>query len=530
MELSTDSETFQLLSQMQGKAQAKKTIKQMPMYWGDVIFTAGPVYVGAIICLLFVLGLFILDKKVKWWLLITTIVSLIFAWGKHIPGITNFLFEYLPGYNKFRAVSSALVIAQFTMPLMAILTLTKIFNGIKDVNKLKKSLYYSFGITAGLALIFALFGKGMFGFEALSDEHYIKQGATQIVDAWQTDRAMLLRKDAFRSFLFISLAAGLLYFYIIKKLKFQYAIAALGLLILVDMWPVNKRFFNNEDFVSKREDRVPFAETPADKYILSDNDPHYRVLNLSVSPFQDASTSYFHKSIGGYHGAKWRRYQELYEHNMFHESQGIIAALQSQDPQKIELAFKKANALNMFNTKYIIYNPKAQPLRNLTAYGHAWFVNDYRMVENADEEIASLREIEADKTALVDKRFADIVENKVIQKDSLAVIQLDEYKPNYLKYSYSSTSEQLALFPEVYYPKGWIATIDGEEVQQFRANYILRAMFVPAGEHTIEFSFEPQSYALGGKISAASSWILFISILGAVLLPLWKERQKDKAE
>ena len=522
-ELSTDSETYKLLSQIQGKAQAKKTITQMPMYWGDQPFTQSTTYVGAVICLLFVLGMYVLKGRTKWWIFASTVVSLILAWGHNVPNITNFLLDHLPGYNKFRAVSSTLVIAQLTMPLMGILALAKMLKGEIMKEKLQKSLFYSVGITGGLALFFALFGKGMFSFEAASDQQYLAQGATQIVDAWQADRAMLLRKDSFRSLLFVLFAGGLLYLYLLKKVKLNYVIAGMGLLILVDMWPVDKRYLNNDDFQTKKEHKTPFTASAADQFILQDPYQHYRVLNLAVSTFQDASTSYFHKSIGGYHGAKWRRYQELYEQSMFQESQGIIGSLQTQNPHVIDATIEKAHTLNMLNTKYIIYNPNARPLVNTAANGNAWFVNNYQVVANADEEMAAIKTTNTKEIALVDERFEEFVEGKTLIPDSLARIELIEYRPDYLKYSCNANSEQLALFSEIYYPKGWIAKVDGKEVDHFRANYLLRALMVPAGEHTIEFSFEPRSYALGGKVAMASSWILFLTLVAAIALPYVKK-------
>ena len=526
-ELPQDSETYKFLAQVQGKKQAKQTIKRMPLYWGDQPFTSGPVYVGAIICFLFVLGLFVLDRKTKWWLLTATIVSLFLAWGKNVPALTNFLLDHLPGYNKFRAVSTTLVIAEFTMPLLAILALAKILqNEIKE-KELTKGITWAAGITGGFALLFALFGKGMFNFEAPGDQQYLAQGATDIVDAWQSDRAMLLRKDAFRSFIFIMLAAGVLFAYMKNKLKLNYAMAALGFLILIDMWPVNKRYFNNDHFETKKENKAPYVASAADKIILQDKDPNYRVLNMAVSPFQDASTSYFHKSIGGYHGAKWRRYQELYEQAMFTESQGIIGSLQRQNMQLVQATLANAHVLNMLNTKYIIYNPNAQPLVNPSANGNAWFVNSYRMVANADEEMAAITQINTKEMALIDERFADFVSGKTIVPDSTASVKLLEYQPNYLKYQSNTNTEQLALFSEIYYPKGWVAKIDGEEAGHFRANYLLRAMMVPAGEHTIEFSFEPASYHVGGKVAMASSWILFLSLLAAVTLPIIQNRKEQ---
>lgn len=514
-ELPQNSRTFEFLSQVQGKANAKKAIKQMPTYWGTQPGTSGPVYVGAIICFLFVLGLFIVDPKLRWWLLSATIVSLLLAWGKNIPNLTNFLLDNLPGYNKFRSVSMTLVIAGVAMPLMAVLAFDKVLK--KEVNKkdLLKALKYAYGITAGLTVFFILFAGGLFDFESPMDQNYLAQGYTEFVDALQADRAMLLRKDALRSLIFISLGAGLIFFYLKEKIQAKYAILALGTLLIFDLWPIDKRYLNESNFIPKKKHSTPFTPSVADQYILQDPALDYRVVNLTTDPFNDASTSYYHKSIGGYHGAKMRRYQEVIEKNIGVEIQRIGSALQSQDFGQINQALASSQTLNMLNTKYFIFNPQAQPLENTSANGNAWFVNNYRIVENADEEIATLGRIDTKFLAIIDKRFEDHVDGKNFVSDSLANIKLVEYKPNYLKYSTQASSEQLAVFAEIYYPEGWKVTIDGEPADHFRANYILRAMTVPAGEHVVEFKFEPKSYYMGEKISLISSLLLIALLIGA---------------
>jgi hypothetical protein len=526
-ELPQDSETYKFLSQVQGKAAAKKSIQRMPTYWGDVQFTAGPVYVGAIICFLFVLGLFIVDKKYRWWLLVATIVSFFLAWGRNVPNLTNFLLDHLPGYNKFRAVSMTLVIAGFTMPLLAMLAVDKLLK--KDIEKqeLLKGLKWSFGITGGLTLFLFLFGKSMFSFEALSDEQYLAQGYTEFVDALQADRASLLRRDAFRSFIFISLAAGVVYAFIIDKLKALQAIAAIGVLILVDLWSVDKRYLNKDDFVSQKKYDNPFTPSIADNAILQDKDLSYRVLNMSLSTFNDASTSYFHKSIGGYHGAKMRRYQEIIEANLQPEMNDIIDALRTGDMLGVNQVLENNHVMNMLNTRYIIYNPSAAPLGNRAANGNAWFVSDVKMVDNADEEIAALGQINTKTTAVVDKRFEKQLTGFVPATDSLATLELTEYEPNYLKYQAKTGTDQVAVFSEIYYSKGWTATIDGEPAEHFRANYVLRAMVVPAGEHTIEFSFKPQSYFMGEKIALASSLVFLLLLLGGIVFEVRKGLRKE---
>ncbi len=525
-ELPENSETYKLYEKYQGRATAKKAIKQQPTYWGKVIFTSGPVYIGAIVFLLFIFALFTAEKKYIWWLVAATVISLIFAWGKHIPNITRFLFEYLPMYNKFRAVSSALVIAEFTMPFLAILAIDRLFKNKIPKEKAIEALKYSLAITGGLLLFFILFAGSLFSFESLNDEQYIAQGNGVLVDALQADRLMLLKKDAGRSLLFVLLAAGLVFVYLKDKLKLTYTIIGLGMLILIDMWGVNKRYLNNDNFVSKKENANPFTASAADKAILTDTELNYRVLNLAVSPFQDASTSYFHKSIGGYHGAKMRRYQDLIDFYISKEMQSIFASFQTQDLNKISEALRKNKVLNMLNTKYIIYNPQAAPILNYSAMGNAWFINNLNWVKDANEEIEALSTLNPKTEAIIDEKFKPVIGEFSPIADSSASINLTSYAPNKLIYKSKTEKEQLAVFSEIYYPEGWVATVDGKEVSHFRVNYILRAMRIPAGEHTIEFSFEPETYYKGQKIASLSSIILFLLIISTIGYQIYLKRKQ----
>ena len=491
-ELSKNSETYKFIKQVQGPQYAAQMIKQMPTYWGDQPFTSGPVYLGAIVIFLFVLGLIILEKRLKWWLVSATLLSIMLSWGHNLNWLTNFFLEYVPGYNKFRAVSMTLVIAQITVPLMAILALKKVFDGEINNQKLVKAFKNSLYIVGGVTLFFAVFPGMFFDFSSQSDQHYIAQGLQAFVDALREDRKTMLRNDAFRSFVFVLLSAGVIYLYIIKKLKLNYTIALLGILILVDLWAVDKRYLNNDNFVTKKQAREPYQMTNADKQILADKDPNFRVLNLTVNTFNDASTSYFHKSIGGYHGAKMRRYQELID---------------------FQISKNNMDVLNMLNTKYfIVPGNNRQPVAqyNPEVLGNAWFVSDYRVVPDADAEIDALSDFNPSVEAVVDQRFEHFVAGKEFTKDTISKIELESYKPNHLVYKASCQNEELAVFSEIYYPKGWNAFIDGNPAEHFRVNYVLRAMVLPQGEHTIEFKFEPQSYYLGNKISLASSAILLI--------------------
>ncbi len=516
------SKTYEFLKKVQGASNAKKTIKHAPTYWGSQPFTSGPFYAGAIVVFLFFFGLFVIKGKVKWWIVTVTILSVFLSWGKNFPGFTDFFLDYVPGYDKFRSVSMTLIIAGFAIPLLGILAIDKILKGDYDKAIMQKQLLNAFYITAGICFFFLLTAGMWFDFEGENDKGYLAQGAHEFVKALQADRLMLLRKDAFRSMVFIVLATGLIYLYLKQKIKANYLVIGLGLVILMDMWAIDKRYLNNDDFITKREYKNPIPKTKADNFILRNSDPDYRVLNLSVSPFMDATTSYYHKSIGGYHGAKMRRYQELADYEIFPEMQRIIGALQQGRISLADSALRQCNTLNMLNTRYVIYNPEAMPLINDYAYGNAWFVSGILWVENADEEIASLASINNKDQTVVDKRFEDLLTITPMEKDSSASIGLLSYAPNKLIYKSVSTVPQVAVFSEIYYPKGWNVYIDGEKSSYFRANYVLRAMVVPKGKHEIEFRFQPKSYFMGNKIAYASSGLLLLLIIGALGIELRK--------
>ncbi len=490
-----NSASFEFFKKLQGEKYASQVIKQLPLYWGDQPGTSGPVYFGAIIMFFFVFGIFIVDPKIKWWLIFATVLSVMLSWGHNFPFFTNLFLDYFPGYNKFRVVAMTLVIAQFTVPLMAIIALKKVFENGEDQIKLEKAFKNSFYIVGGIALFFALLPGLFFDFAANSDQGYIAQGGQALVDALREDRKMLLRKDAFRSFMFILLSAIVVYAFLKNKLKKNYAFAALIVLILVDMWAIDRRYLNNDNFVTKREAKEPFKMSQANQRILQDRDPNFRVLNLTVDPFNDASTSYFHKSIGGYHGAKMRRYQELIEH---------------------QISKNNMDVLNMLNTKYfIVPDNNRQPVAqyNQEALGNAWFVEDYRIVPDADAEIQALSEFDPSREAVVDQRFEEFVQGKNFITDTASFIELKEYKPNHLTYFANCANEKLAVFSEIYYSKGWNVYIDGNVADHFRVNYVLRSMVVPEGNHTIEFKFEPDSYKMGNKVSLAGSIILLVFLV-----------------
>ncbi len=522
--LKTNSHTYDYMKRTYGTSEAKKFIAHVPLYWGNQIQTAGPVYVGAIVVFLFVLGMFIVKGPLKWWLFTVTLVSILLSWGHNFSILTNFMLDYFPGYNKFRTVTMTLVMAEFAMPVLALLALKEIITGEIPKKEFLKALKYSFFGLGGLILILLMI-SGSFDMTAAVDEQYRSQGLDRIVDAIQQDRLSLFRADAFRSLVFICLAATLVYYTYLKKLKFNTLIVLFSVLLLADLWPVNKRFLNNSDFVSSKEDKNPFVATTADLIILRDKDPDYRVLNLAVSPLQDASTSWFHKSLGGYHGAKMRRYQELYDHNIQNEIISLYGTMQRRPvPEAIDSTLAGLHALNMLNTRYIIYNPEAPPLVNKSELGNAWFINEVKMVPNADQEIAAITTFNPRLQAVVDERFSNDLSGFKAVQDSTAKIVLTEYRANYLKYTSKASSEQVAVFSEIYYDKGWQAYIDGKTVPHFRADYVLRAMRIPAGTHTIEFKFHPKSYFMGEKVSLACSLLLVLMVIGTGYIEFRKKK------
>jgi hypothetical protein len=502
--VSEKSETYKTLIQIGApEEQAKQLIQGLPLYWGDQPFTSGPVYVGAIICFLFVLGLFIVDKKIRYWLLAATILSIMLAWGKNFEGFNYFMFDHFPGYNKFRAVSMALVIAQVAMPLLGILALYEVFYGNRQVNY-QKSVLYAAGITAGFAFLAMIVGS-MGDFTGASDQQLVSAGwPIQAVNAIKEDRASMMRADTFRTIIFILLAAGVLYFYLKGKLSATVGSLVIGLLILVDLWSVDKRYLNNDKFQSQIIE-THFAPTPADEQILQDKDLSYRVINMQ-NPFNDARTSYFHKSIGGYHGAKLRRYQDLIDQHI------------SQNNVKI---------LNMLNTRYVITgDPKMPVQRNPQALGNAWFVNTIKPVNSPDEEIAALKDFDPATEAVVDiSKFP--IANRTFNAAG-STVKLTSYSPNELTYDVNATQNGLVVFSEIYYKDGWDAFIDGKPVPYIRANYVLRALEVPAGHHKVEFKFEPKEYTMGNTISLVSSLLVFAVMIGAAVYAAKHKRNPNE--
>lgn len=490
------------------KTQAKKYIEQVPTYWGGKSITSGPFYYGAIICFLFVLGLFLTKGRLRWWIVIISVFAILWSWGENFIGFYSLFFRYFPLFNKFRVPETFLVITSLTFPLLAILALKQIFDEGIDIKLKKKYLLRAFYIVGGITLFLALFGKGLFDFVSLYDEQLkLQQMPDWFIEALRDDRAQLLKRDAFRSFVFIALATGLLWFFLANKLNRKYAIAIIGLLILIDLWSVDKRFLNSDDFKSKKVARQ-VVPTQADLEIMKDPDPHYRVFNLTQSPFQETHTSNFHKSLGGYHAAKLARYQDIIEHHLSRQNMNVI---------------------NMLNTKYLIVPDRksGQPKQyyNQDACGNAWFVDTIEFVNNPNEEIDALTNFNPKHKSIVDKKYKSYFENFQLP-DSLsnATIKLTDYKPDELTYISNNTSDGFAVFSEIYYNdnKGWKAYIDDIHVSHIRVNYVLRGLHIPAGEHKIVFKFEPQTFYKAQRLSLTSSIIITVFLLISVVYYFWK--------
>lgn len=523
----------------------------LPTYWGDQPFTSGPVYIGAIICFLFILGLFVVEGRMKWWLLVATLVSFMLAWGRHMGGFNEFIYNALPAYNKFRAPAMTLVIAQFTMPLLGMLALHRIYNRDKFNLKpefISRSILISGGIMGGLALFLWALGPDIFSFTGRADARY----QPQVVDLFKDVRIDLMKSDALRAFGLVALSAGMLWLYINNRVKWPIAIAVLLGLSLLDMWSINKRYMNDEAFVEKRQIAAP-QPSPIDNQILQDKDLYYRVFNASgvdpqnrnswEGPFNESQTAYFHNTVGGYHAAKLRRYQDMItKHIQLEMVQGIAPFLRNASDSVRLQALSEVKVLNMLNTKYFIMTPpptNENPrggapfyIENPFAMGNAWFVSGLRKVNGPDEEIAVVGDIDPKEEAVIDmEKFGSFVEGFNPSADPSATINLTSYAPNKLVYQANTNKEMLAVFSDVYYnggTKGWNMYIDGEKTPHFRVNYILRAGRIPAGTSTIEFRMEPRSYQVGEVISWISSIILILAALGIIFLEVKKNYDKTQ--
>ena len=506
----------------------------LTQYFGTQPMTSGPVYVGAFVLFLFVLGCFIVKGPLKWALIGATFFSIVLSWGKNFMPLTDFFIDYVPLYNKFRAVSSILVIAEFTIPLLAIFALKRLLEEPEILKQEKKPLGISLLLTAGVALLLAVAPGSIGSGYVPAQEAQMLQNAVnqQMIPANELSgilanlgemRAELVSSDALRSFIIIGIGCSLLWLYASGKLRSSLTIAGITILCLADMWGVNKRYLNDAQFVPHSIRTETFTKTNTDELILQDTSLDYRVLNFATSTFDDNNTSYWHKSVGGYHPAKLRRYQEMIEHHISPEMQAAYKAIATAGGEMDSVDANKFRILNMLNTKYFIFPAGQQrqtvPILNPHAYGNAWFVNEVQYVNNANEEIDALDSIIPTETAVVDARFKDVLKGTTESyKDSLSSIRLTSYAPNRLTYETNNAQDGIAVFSEIYYPDGWHVTIDGQPAELARADYILRTMYVPAGQHTIEMRFDPTSLHVTEGIAYGALALLVIGIIVAVLI------------
>lgn len=510
VDVGTDSKLYKtLVARGIDRQSAAQFCKSIPLYWGDQPGTSGNVYMGAVVCFLFVLGLILVKGAYKWAILAATIFSIALAWGHNFMPLTSAFFKFFPLYNKFRSVSSILIIAEITMPLLGFMAIRDIINGTADKAKALKGIYLSAGITAGLCLVLILFGKSLFPFSGASDirldslPDFIYQGII-------TERQSLLISDSFRSLLFIVGAALTLWLYVKGILNACIITLIMGILVLADLWPVDRRYFNDSNFVSARQKSSQFNIQPYEKQILADNDPHFRVLNLATITFSDARTSYYLKSLGGYSAAKLRRYQDLIDNHI----------------SKMDM-----NVISMLNAKYIITvdnegNPT--PMRNTQAMGNAWYVDTLLIVDNANQENEALGTINLHTTAVLDRTFSEFVGNPFNTKDSTASVKLTKYTPRYIDYESESSQDGTIVFSEIYYPYGWKAYIDGKFTPHFRADYTLRALNVPAGHHIIHFEFAPDSVVKGDTISIICICTMYLITLCLIIGQVVRSRRTSK--
>lgn len=503
-----------------------------PQYFGTQPGTSGPVYVGAFVLFLFILGLFIVKGPMKWALLAATVLSVLLAWGHNFMGFTNFFLDYIPMYAKFRTVASILVIAEFTIPLLAALALKKIVDEPDVLSKQMKFAYISLALTAGVAALIALFPDMMGPFVSEQERQMIGSiqgmdgGTARTILANISDmRAAMVSSDAWRSVIIILIGFALLFAYKLKKLRADYMIAALLVLCLVDMWQVDKRYLNDEMFVPKSERDMPQQPTATDIEINKDKSLDYRVLNFASNTFNENETSYFHKSIGGYHPAKLRRYQEMVDAYIVPEMQKAMQAIAAKggNMQQVD-GVKLFPVLNMLNTKYFIFplqGGATMPLKNIYAQGNGWFVDKIDYVADANAEYAEVGKIDVRHEAVADKQFEAVL-GQAKANDSTATVKLDKYEPNNLQYTVNSKNGGIVVFSEIYYP-GWKATVDGQSVELGRVNYILRAVNVKPGKHIVVLDFHPTSISTTETIAYISIVILLLAIAGAGYME-WKKK------
>ena len=507
---------------------------QIGQYWGEQPGTSGPVYVGAFVLMLFILGLFIVKGPIKWALLAATILSILLSWGKNFMGFTDFFLDYVPMYAKFRTVASILVIAEFTIPLLAMLALKKFLEEPDQIKPRLKYVGISFCLTGVVAMLFSVMPSTFFdSFISTSEMQALKSLPAEHVGPLMTNltemRQAMFTSDALRSFYIILVGTGILLAFAYGKLKKEYAIAIILVICLVDLWTVNKRYLNDEMFVPKSEREAPQQMTQADEQILRDKSLDYRVLNLASNTFNENETSYYHKSIGGYHAAKLRRYQEMIEQYISPEMQQMFKAVSEAGGDMTKISGDSIwPVLNMLNTKYMIFplqGGQTVPLQNPYTYGNAWFIDKIQYVANANEEMAAVGQLNLRHEAVADAKFKAQL-GEAMEQDSVSIVTIKGYEPNELSYEVNSGKGGVVVFSEIYYP-GWTATIDGQPAELGRVNYILRALNVKSGKHDVVLTFKPKSVNTTETIAYISYVILMLVVLGAVYMEYRRRKMKS---
>ncbi len=492
--LDKESYTYRFLKEKAGRKQALGFAENAPMYWGDQPIVAAPPYIGAIFIYLFILGAFLIKGPLKQWLVAVTIFSIVLSWGKNFDIVTNFFIDYVPLYNKFRAVSSIQVIAEVSIPLLGILGVHHFLSDKYSKEEKMKAFKIAGVVVVGIALFFTAIGANLFSFESYRDGNY-EQMMAGLADVLIEDRRTIFFQDSLRTLVIVVTTACMLWLFMSNKIKKGIVIIGLLVLVLFDLVNIDKRYVNNDDFISKSKIEKPFEISRMQLEIIKDKG-HYRVMNFMVNPMNDGSTSFYHNSIGGYHAAKPRRYQELYD---------------------FQIAKNNIAVMNMLNTKYFIFpgeNNIETVQLNEEANGNAWFVNEIVFVDTANEEIRALDSLDTKTMVVLNREFESNLKSDGFKKDSLARIELVSYKANEIKYKSVSKTDQLAVFSEIYYKDGWNAYIDGKLVPHMRANYVLRSLMIPAGEHDVLFKFEPKVIATGSMISLVSYGLLILIPLG----------------
>ncbi len=506
--------------------------QQIGQYWGEQPGTSGPVYIGAFVVMLFILGLFIVKGPMKWALLAATVLSILLSWGKNFMGFTDFFLDYVPMYDKFRTVASILVIAEFTIPLLAMLALKKIFDEPEVLKEKAKYLYASFALTAGVALLFALMPTAFFaGFISTSEMHALQSLPAEHIQPLIANltemRQAVFTADCWRTFWIIVIGTAFLLLFRYGKLKTEYTVAGILLLCLIDLWQVNKRYLNDEMFVPKSEREAPQQKTQTDELILRDQALDYRVLNLASNTFNENETSYYHKSIGGYHAAKLRRYQEMIEQYINPEMQALFGAVSEAAGDMTQVNGDSiCPVLNMLNTRYFIFpleGGQTVPIQNPYAYGNAWFVDKLDYVNNANEEMAAVGKIDLRHQAVADVKFKAQL-GEAVEQDTASVVTITSYEPNRLTYDVNSGKGGVLVFSEIYYPE-WTATVDGQPVELGRVDYLLRAIQIQPGKHQVELSFFPKSVSTTETIAYVAIVLLILTLLGTIFLE-YKNRKK----